>query len=337
MIEKLRSKIFTLMMLSLSIIVIGVIILFATLNCNNAIHLSRENIDRMTRMRDKPDFQQSTMKPEIQEYINSENEKVNTHIKNVIIFSCIASGLALIAIYIVSKNVAKIIVKPVEDTLEKQKQFISDVSHELKTPLAVIEANADVLENEVGDNKWLTYIQNETDSMDKLINELLLLAKMENVDDIKSYEIFDVSNQIEMCASVFESMAYEKKVKINTNIQKNIKLNGNKQDIEHIVSTLLDNAIKHSEEGKDVNVGVAKEKNNIVLHIKNYGEPIPENQKDKIFERFYRVDKARNRNEKRYGLGLAIAKSTVLKYKGKIEVECKDGITCFKVIIPIKD
>lgn len=75
----------------------------------------------------------------------------------------------------------------------------------------VIEANADVLENEVGDNKWLTYIQNETDSMDKLINELLLLAKMENVDDIKSYEIFDVSNQIEMCASVFESMAYEKK------------------------------------------------------------------------------------------------------------------------------
>lgn len=194
-----------------------------------------------------------------------------------------------------------------------------------------------MLENEVGDNKWLTYIQNETDSMDKLINELLLLAKMENVDDIKSYEIFDVSNQIEMCASVFESMAYEKKVKINTNIQKNIKLNGNKQDIEHIVSTLLDNAIKHSEEGKDVNVGVAKEKNNIVLHIKNYGEPIPENQKDKIFERFYRVDKARNRNEKRYGLGLAIAKSTVLKYKGKIEVECKEGVTCFKVIIPIRD
>lgn len=80
-----------------------------------------------------------------------------------------------------------------------------------------------------------------------------------------------------------------------------------------------------------------KRKNNIILQIKNYGEPISENQKDKIFERFYRVDKARNRNEKRYGLGLAIAKSIVLKYKGKIEVKCKDGITCFKVIIPIKD
>ena len=140
-----------------------------------------------------------------------------------------------------------------------------------------------------------------------------------------------------MCAYVFESMAYEKKVKIKTNIQKDIKLNGNKQDIEHIVSTLLYNAIKHSEEGKDVCVEVAKEKNNIILQIKNHGEPIPENQKDKIFERFYRVDKAKNRNEKRYGLGLAIARSTVLKYKGKIEVKCKDGITCFKVILPIKD
>ena len=337
MIKKLRSKIFTLMMLSLSIIVIGVIILFATLNCNNAIHLSRENINRMTRMRDKPDFQQSTMKPEIQEYINQENEKVNTHIRDVVIFSCATSGVALIAIYAFSKKVSEIIVKPVEDTLEKQKQFISDASHELKTPLAVIEANADVLENEVGNNKWLTYIQNETDSMEKLINELLLLAKMENVDDIKSYEIFDASNQVEMCASAFESMAYEKKVKIITNIQKDIKLNGNKQDIEHIVSTLLDNAIKHSEDGKDVNVKLGKEKNNIVLQIENYGKSIPEDQKDKIFERFYRIDKARNRNEKRYGLGLAIAKSTVLKYKGKIEVDCKNGVICFKVTLPIKD
>lgn len=334
MIKKLRTKIFTLMMFSLSIIVIGIIILFAVLNCNNAIHLSRENIVRITRMRDKPNFQQSMLNPEIQEYINQENRKVNTHIKDVVIFSCAASGLSLIIIYVVSKKVSEIIVKPVEDTLERQKQFISDASHELKTPLAVIQANADVLENEVGNNKWLTYIQNETDSMGTLINELLLLAKMENVDDIKNYEMINVSSKVEMCTSAFESMAYEKKVKIVINIQEDIKLNGNKQDIEHIVSTLLDNAIKHSGEGKNINVELSKEKNNIILQIKNYGEPIPEEQKDKIFERFYRLDKARSRNEKRYGLGLAIAKSIVLKYEGKIEVECKNGITCFKVILP---
>lgn len=333
MIKKLKSKIFTLMTISLSTIIIGIIVVFAVLNCNSAIRASRDGINRMTRMRDKPDLQEP-LKPEIQDYINEENKKTKVHIRNVIIFSGVSSGVALVIIYAISKKVSTMIVKPVEDTLEKQKQFISDASHELKTPLAVIEANADVLENEIGTNKWLTYIQNETDSMDKLINELLLLAKIENVSDIKNYEIFNISNQVEMSASVFESMAYEKKINIVTKIQENLNFNGNKQDIEHIVSTLLDNAIKHSEPEKEVNVELVKEKNNIILQIKNYGEPIPEEQKDKIFERFYRVDKARNRSEKRYGLGLAIAKSTVLKYKGKIEVNCKDGVTCFKIVLP---
>ena len=150
------------------------------------------------------------------------------------------------------------------------------------------------------------------------------------------YEKYDLSKQIEMITSVFESMAYEKKVKIVTDIQKGIIIEGNKQDAEHIVSTLLDNAIKHSKNEKDVVIILKREKNEIILKVKNYGDPIPENQKSKIFERFYRVDKSRNRSEKRYGLGLAIAKSTAQKYNGKIEVECKDGITSFIVKIPVK-
>lgn len=331
MIEKLKSKIFILMMASLSIIVIGIIILFAVFSCTNTVRNSRMSIERVTRMKEGPAFQDPRIKPEIQVFIDEENEKVNNHIKITIMVSVIASGISLIAIYIVSKKVSGIIVKPVNETFEKQKQFISDASHELKTPLAVIEANADVLENEIGNNKWLTYIQNETESMDKLINELLLLAKIENVDDIKNYERFNLSTQIETSASMFESMAYEKQVKVITNIQNNIYINGNKQDFEHIVSTLVDNAIKHSEANKDVQVELSKEKNTITLQVKNYGEPIHEDQKDKIFERFYRVDKSRNRSEKRYGLGLAIAKSIVEKYNGKIDVECKDGITNFIV------
>lgn len=334
MIEKLKSKIFILIMTSLSIIVVGIIVIFAVLNCTNTITSSRRSIDRLTKMKQGPAFQEERIKPEIQALIDEENIKVNTHVKTVITFSVLASGLSLIIIYLVSKKVSGVIVKPVYETFEKQKQFISDASHELKTPLAVIEANADVLENEVGNNKWLTYIQNETESMDKLINELLLLAKIENVDDVKNYEKFNLSTQVETSASMFECMAYEKQVNIVTNIQSDIYINGNKQDIEHIVSTLLDNAIKHSEANKDVKVELSKEKNAITLQVKNYGEPIPEDQQDKIFERFYRIDKARNRSEKRYGLGLAIAKSTAEKYNGKIEVECKEGVTCFKVIVP---
>lgn len=263
-----------------------------------------------------------------------EDKNAILSIQKIFVLAILMCVLSIAIIYIIAKKVSKVIVKPVEETFKKQKEFISDASHELKTPLAVIAANADVLENELGKNKWLTYIQTEVESMNKLINELLLLAKIENIDNIKEYGQFDVAKEVEIVVSMFESMAYEKKVKLRTNITQNIILNGNKEDIEHIVSTLLDNAIKHTNEGKEVIVELCKEKNEIILQVKNNGEPIPEEEKDKIFERFYRIDKARNRQEKRYGLGLAIAKSTVEKYKGKIEVLYKEGFNIFKVSIP---
>ena len=337
MIKQLKNKIFIILFTSLTVIILGIILIFASLDYNNAMRTSRMNIDRFTRVQERPEFRNEQDKTEIEEFIKEQNEKANSQVKKIIIFSTIMTLISLFIIYFVSKKISEVIVKPINETLEKQKQFISDASHELKTPLAVIEANADVLENEIGNSKWLTYIQNETESMDKLINELLLLAKIENVDSAKYYEKINLSEYIETITSMFESMAYEKKIKIITKVQSNIILKGNKQDIEHIVSTLLDNAIKHSEVGKDVEVELFQEKNNNIINVKNCGEPIPKDQQDKIFERFYRVDKARNRDEKRYGLGLAIAKSTVLKYNGKIDVECKNGLTCFKVTLPKND
>ena len=136
--------------------------------------------------------------------------------------------------------------------------------------------------------------------------------------------------------SVFESMAYERKVILKSNIEKGISFYGNAEDVQHILSTLLDNAIHHTKEQGEVEVTFAREKNDLVWKVQNQGEEIPEAEREKIFERFYRVDKARNRKEKRYGLGLAIAKSTVKKYAGKITVDCKDGKTIFQVQIPEK-
>ncbi len=262
-----------------------------------------------------------------------ENESMVFNIKLKIIFSFGIGIISTIIIYILAKKVSKTIVKPVEETIEKQKQFISDASHELKTPLAVIEANSEVLEDKVGSNKWITYIQNEIQSMNKLVNELLLLAKMED-KTFNNYEKFDLSKEIKMIISVFESMAYEKQIELVTAIQENIEFNGNKEDIKHILSTLIDNGIKHTTQEKKLIVELSKEKSEVKLQVKNEGEPIPKEEQSKIFERFYRVDKARNRDEKRYGLGLAIAKQTVEKYNGTIEVNCKDGITNFIVKIP---
>ena len=396
MIKKLNQRIFLLIMVSLSIIILGIIILFAFLNYNNIITTTTLMMDRFIDGEPKKNpnnrLEDYKIKSEIDveglynfliedsiiiqssntvedkvlnEYILKiakknnekgivgkyiykvrkinksmkritliEDENAISHIKTIFLFSFIISITSIVVIYILAKKVSNMIVKPVEQTFEEQKQFISDASHELKTPLAVIEANADVLENEIGTNKWINYIQNEVDSMDRLINELLLLAKIENVDNLKEYKQLNFSQEVEIILSMFESMAYEKQVTIKSVISQNIIMNANREDIEHIVSTLTDNAIKHTEPKKEVEVILKKEKNEIILEVKNMGDPIPEEERQKIFERFYRIDKSRNRKDKRYGLGLAIAKSTIEKYNGKIEVFYKDNVTVFKVAIP---
>ena len=257
-------------------------------------------------------------------------------IKFVIVSSVIVAGIGISFIYILSKKIARLIVKPVEETFNKQRDFISDASHELKTPLAVIQANSDVLEGEIGKNKWLTYIQNETDNMNKLISELLLLTKIENVDRLREPEKFNISNHVELIVSSFESMAFEKNVKIENKIQKEIiTKNFNKDDITHILSTLVDNAIKHTEEKKKVIIELRKNKDKIIINVKNKGDEIPISEREKIFDRFYRIDKSRNRSESRYGLGLSIAKAIVLKNNGTITVDYKDGYTIFEVALPL--
>ena len=387
MIDKLKKKIFWIIQISLTSIIVGVIALYSILSYRDSINSATMMMDRLTgddgKSFERPQemvkvdgiykfsinnnfkiFRETqeandeiknnaiTVSKGISEsgtigkYVYKvrklgnneinvtlmENESAILNIKLNIIFSVSIGIISIIIIYILAKKVSKTIVKPVEETLERQKQFISDASHELKTPLAVIEANSEVLEDKVGKNKWITYIQNEIQSMNKLVNELLLLAKMEDIT-FNDYRKFNLSKEIEMIISVFESMAYEKQINLITNIQENIEFTGDKEDIKHILSTLIDNAIKHTPKEKKIIIELSKEKNETKLQVKNEGEPIPKEEQTKIFERFYRVDKARNRDEKRYGLGLAIAKQTVEKYNGTIEVNCKDGITNFTVKI----
>ena len=410
MIDKLKKKVFWILMLSISIVLIGAIILFAYVNYTSSISAATSIMERVNdfgKIQDNMEppemnstaenkFEKEEMPPRgninldtnlddtyyyiieddriinesgeqsstIEEYAlkaskkNKEsgilenyiykkskgrndsqvvmlmkNESVITRIRVILIGSGFACGLVLILAYFISKKVSNWIVKPVEETIAKQKQFISDASHELKTPLAVIEANADVLEGQVGKSKWMEYIQSEITSMDKLINNLLFLAKIENTKHMKSDEEFNISEELSLTSSMFESMAYEKQITMNYNITDNVKMKGYKEDIKQVVSILIDNAIKHTKNRGNIYIELNKEKNNVIIQIKNEGEPIPEDEKDKIFERFYRVDKSRNRKGKRYGLGLAIAKSIVDKYNGKIEVICKEGITNFRVTI----
>lgn len=261
-----------------------------------------------------------------------DNSISNKSLRKMFLLSLLIGIVALVFAYFISKKISLWIVKPIEETLNKQKQFISDASHELKTPLAVICANADILETEIGNNKWLTYIQTEVASMDKLVNSLLSLARVEKERGKEELVDFDISKVVLGGTMAFESLAYEKEVILIDDVDEKLKLKGNSEEIKQLISILIDNGIKHTKKGGKVIVSLKKRKNNIILKVKNMGEPIAKGEEEKIFERFYRSDESRNRDSKRYGLGLAIAKSIVEKHNGKIKVSCEDGFTIFTVI-----
>lgn len=239
--------------------------------------------------------------------------------------------LEIIIIY-VSNLLTKRLIKPVMESFAKQKQFIIDASHELKTPLAIITASAESLELEPKEKKWLDNIKSESERMNKLVTDLLDLAKSENMDNKVHYSVNNLSKIIEKTSLTFESLIYENKLTMENNIEDNIMFNCNPDKMKQLLGILLDNAIKHSLEESKITVSLYNDKNNIILEVKNRGDPIPKEDQEKIFDRFYRVDESRNRNNNRYGLGLAIAKNIVTSHNGKITVNCKNGYTTFKVI-----
>lgn len=220
------------------------------------------------------------------------------------------------------------IVKPIVETFEKQKQFVYDVSHELKTPIAVIMTNADMAEKD-GDAKWINNIKNESDRMNKLVVSLLDLLVSDNYNEKEKFKVTNISKTIEMCVLTFESLIYENNLKVEYDIQSDINFNCSVERIKQLFGILVDNAIKHAKKDSKIFISLKKNKDGIIFSVKNRGDAIPKEEREKIFERFYRSDKSRNRNENRYGLGLAIAKNIVTMHNGKINVTCSGGYTTF--------
>ena len=261
-----------------------------------------------------------------------DNSFVKEKLQSLIKTSIFIFALLEIVIIVVSIKITSWIIKPVIETFNKQKQFIADASHELKTPIAVIMANSEALEKEPNEKKWLNNIKSESERMNELITNLLDLAKLENGKNKEIYNVEDLSKIAEMSVLTFESLMFENKIKFEYNIQKDLKLKCNSVQIKQLIAILLDNAIKHSEENGEIKVFLEKQKNDIVLSVSNKGKEISKEIRDKIFERFYRADESRNRESNRYGLGLAIAKNIVVNHNGKISVDCVGGYTTFKVV-----
>ena len=249
-------------------------------------------------------------------------------------------SLSLVVLFFISIYFTNKAIHPLEETFKKQKQFIADASHELRTPLTIIKTNVSLLrENEMetihSQRKWINYIDSQANRMSTLINEMLSLA---NHDANKKQERINInlSKMLSETLLVFEVVIFEKGLILEEGIVNDIFINGEKDQIKKLISILMDNAIKYTNDNGKISVFLKVERNRAKLIIKNTGEGIKKEHLEKIFERFYRVDPSRDRGTGGYGLGLSIAKSIVDDHKGKIHAESiLNNETSFIVELPL--
>ncbi|MDQ0891820.1 two-component system sensor histidine kinase CiaH [Paenibacillus sp. V4I9] len=242
---------------------------------------------------------------------------------NLVYTFSVVGLIMLIVIYFTSRFFANRSIAPVREAFNKQKQFIADASHELKTPLAVINTNADVLLSNSEDtihnqSKWLHHIKSETERMKTLTNDLLYLTEMDDSRARMIFTNFNVSESVESVILTMEAVMFEKNISLNYEIEPNLPLHGNSEQIKQVVMILLDNAIKYTNPKGSISLTLKKRHNDIMLKVTNTGEGIPLEHLERIFDRFFRADSSRSRKHGGYGLGLAIAKSIVEQHKGKI-------------------
>lgn len=229
--------------------------------------------------------------------------------------------VSMIMIVIFSKK----IVRPVAESYEKQKQFISMAGHELKTPLTIISADAEVLSMELEeDNEWLCDICNQTNRMAVLTNDLLSLSRMDENREPFTMLAFPISDVVSETVQSFQTLARSKDRQITADIVPMLSYTGDEKGIRQITGILLDNAIKYSQ-SRDIELTLKKKGHSIMLMVKNSSKPLTDEELKQFFDRFYRTEQSRNSETGGYGLGLSIAKSVVEAHKGKITASAPES------------
>lgn len=229
------------------------------------------------------------------------------------------------AALVFSVILSALIARPAVNAYIKQREFISDAGHELKTPIAVIGANVDVLRSEFPENKWLGYIKTENERMGQLVKDLLFLARTDAHQRLPNMMSFDFSSVVENSVLPFESVIFEQQKHLQMNIEKGMSCHGDEHQIKQVVMILVDNAIKNSEKDAIIRISAYNGGKNCVVKVYNTGHGIQANELEKIFERFYRSDTSRARQTGGYGLGLPIARTIVHAHHGTLTVESAFG------------
>lgn len=229
-------------------------------------------------------------------------------------------------------KIAGKMVAPLEEATRLQREFVMFAGHELKTPVTVMKASLDMLEREGVHSKYLDYAAEENEKMRKLVTELLDYSRMEYQEEKSFRENVNFSQCIEGISLEYEAMAFEKEVILKTDIQQDLVIAGNEEMLGRMAEALLENAIRHTEAGKEAKIVLKKEEKKVLLSVRNQGRTIPEEERGRIFEKFYHGSAS---EEGHYGLGLAIAQSIAVNHHTEITVISENGWNCFTIAFPL--
>ena len=250
-------------------------------------------------------------------------------------YSCLAIFFVAMIVFLgISILLSHWVIKPVATAWDQQRQFVADASHELKTPLSVIMANAELMQGEdLVEEDRINYsgnILSTTYQMRSLVENMLEMARVDNGTVKMNFDIVDFSQLVSDAALSFQLLYEEKGMGLRCAVPDGVQLYGSEQHLYQVMDVLLDNALKYSTPGSMVSVDLANNGKNCLLSVSSSGEPISKEDLKNIFKRFYRADKARAMNGS-YGLGLSIAESIVEAHKGKIWAESEEGLNTFFV------
>ncbi len=255
------------------------------------------------------------------------------------LFSCFwVSFFGLIAVLCLVFLFSGWMIHPALESYKKQRQFITDAGHEIKTPLTIIDADADILEMELGENEWLRDIQKQVKRMTVLTNDLIYLSRMEEQQEQTQMIEFPFSDLVEEMVQSFQSLAKAQNKTFTCSIQPMLSLRGDERSLRQLISVLLDNALKYSEEGGRISLTLEKQGQSLRLSVFNTTSQLVDRQHtDRLFNRFYRGDQSRNSKISGYGIGLSIAAAVTANHKGKISASSQDGHSLLiTVTLPIQ-
>ena len=254
---------------------------------------------------------------------------------SVLRITLLAAGFCILTVFLLLLLLSRRVTRPFVENLERQRQFVTDASHELKTPLAIISANTGLLSDSLGENRWLESTQAQVGRLDRLIQNLIELARTEETLPDEAAAPVELSQIAERAAEDFLPLAEASGKSLSIQVEPGLVLPSVEDNLSRLCSLLLDNAVKYCDEGGDIRLSLARRGRWALLSVANPCASLDPAQLPRLFDRFYRADSSRSRGSGGYGIGLSTARAIVARHHGRLTAHLSGGVVTFTAALPL--